>query len=146
MSRAKTRRPGTRSGRRAESVVQTAPFLRPRKESPTSHELPDDLPDAAEAALDDLFASARAADRIEAENLPADPPKRAMPPPAPGARPATRPPRDNRPARSPARVATSGPVDESLLLEEPVLPMIDALSFAVFEDSEHVALARGGIV
>ncbi|HEY1548850.1 MAG TPA: hypothetical protein VGG28_13565, partial [Kofleriaceae bacterium] len=47
MSRAKTRRPGTKSGRRAGSI---------------SEELPEDLADAAEAALDDLISNASAPD------------------------------------------------------------------------------------
>ena len=52
MSRAKTRRPGTRSGKqRAESIGPTDAFATKR-----ANEIPDDLADAAEAALDDLLS------------------------------------------------------------------------------------------
>src|SRR5580704_11443768 len=64
MSRAKTRRPGTRSGRRANSVAD---------------EIPDDLADAAEAALDDLITNA--GDMPYRDPAPAPAPKKAPPPP-----------------------------------------------------------------
>jgi hypothetical protein len=108
MSRAKTRRPGTRSDgkRRAESM---ADGFKPRRlQSPLA--LPDDLPDAAEAALDDLISSAESAlsDREEPEitrqedaddedvarAAPIELPRK-KPPPAPGAKlpaPGGRPP------------------------------------------------------
>lgn len=55
MSPSKTKRPGTRSGKpRADSVGPTDGFRTAKKRS--ADELPADLADAAEAALDDLLA------------------------------------------------------------------------------------------
>ena len=115
MSRAKTRRPGTKSGRRA----------------PT--DFPDDLPSAAIAALDDLLGGGppppfEAPPAIEAD-LP-EPPRRAPPPP-PGAKkpPRAAPPRPKAPE----------------VIEETVLPEVPALRFAVFEDAAHLTTAQHAI-
>jgi two-component system cell cycle response regulator len=71
MSRAKTRRPGTRSGRRASSVVD---------------EIPEDLADAAEAALDDLITNAGDMPYRDPAPAPAAPAPRKAPPPPPRAK------------------------------------------------------------
>ncbi len=143
MSRAKTRRPGTRSERqrRADSIGPTGAFTR-RKPAPT--ELPDDLPEAAEAALDDLLSAAEHTTSDREPEITSDihdvaRPRRALPPPAPGARP----PR----AKTPRPVASkAGTVDESQFVEENVLPALESLSFAIFEEAEHVASARAAVV
>lgn len=86
MSRAKTRRPGTKSGRRAGSI---------------SDELPEDLADAAEAALDDLISNASAPD------IPTQPEiKKRMPSEAPP-EVRTKPPRPP-PARAKSTVIELG--------------------------------------
>ena len=122
----------------------TGSYVRPRKLPPPSNarELPDDLPDAAEAALDDLLLSAEGSTpppEITIEQVDDVPHKRALPPPAPGAR------RARTPKPVAPRLASGGPIDDDQLVEENVLPEIQALSFAVFEDGEHVATARGAI-
>ncbi|HTR50473.1 MAG TPA: diguanylate cyclase [Kofleriaceae bacterium] len=125
MSRAKTRRPGTKSGRRA----------------PT--DFPDDLPSAAIAALDDLLTGGT--ERVEAPapaaiepDLPEPPPvARRAPPPPPAAK---------KSARAPARRPPSAPpAEEGLVVDETVLPEVPALRFAVFEDTAHVTTAQHAI-
>ncbi len=83
MSRAKTRRPGTRSGRRAESVSSVSSG---RTGEPADR-LPDDLADAAEAALDDLLATGLDRSASFALDVVAEGPGVPAEPPAPPARP-----------------------------------------------------------
>jgi DNA-binding NarL/FixJ family response regulator len=120
VSRAKQRRPGTRSGRRA----------------PT--DFPDDLPSAAIAALDDLLGGSH--DEPPDDDPPAEepdlpeppPPPRAAPPPPPGAK-------KRMQTRAPTRRPTTEPPEE---VEETVLPELPSLRFAVFEDGAHLAAAE----
>jgi DNA-binding NarL/FixJ family response regulator len=122
VSRAKQRRPGTRSGRRA----------------PT--DFPDDLPSAAIAALDDLLGGGRADDGDappdEEPDLP-EPPAiaRHAPPPPPGAKKRAQ-------TRIPTRRPTTNPPEA---VAETVLPELPALRFAVFEDGAHLAAAQAAI-
>src|SRR5690242_18171736 len=109
MSRARTRRPGTRSGRRAA----------------TEPELPDDLPSAAAAALDDLLTGS-----VPPESR------------APTRRPTTA-----------ATVAVRAPAgrgesygEELVVIEETELPEVATLRFAIFEDGAELASAQGAIV
>ncbi len=145
MSPAKTKRPGTRSGKvRADSVGPTDGFRVSRKRS--ASELPPDLADAAEAALDDLLAgpgdrsvslSIDISDISDISDLsdtsdPSEPAARAKPPgpPPPGKRP--------KPATEP--VPVSAAVEETSLVEVP------QLRFAIYEQQEHLRAARDAIV
>jgi hypothetical protein len=120
MSRAKTKRPGTRAGtqgggRRAESVA-AEPYDRVEVEvdpdperAPTRRaKLPSGLPSSDAAALDDMLNASE-------------------PAPAP-------------------RVATAATLDEDQLVEETVLPEIPTLRFAVLQDAAHLATAQSAIV
>ena len=114
MSRAKTRRPGTKSGRRASSVVE---------------EIPDDLVDAAEAALDDLITSS--GDRYtDPDDAPTQPPVPHKPPPPPPRAKTTvveLGEAQRKRARAPERVPTFGrnspfERDDGHAFGEPLLP------------------------
>ena len=142
MTRAKPRRAGTRSGRRAESLITDA---MPIKKA----ELPADLADAAEAALDDLLNPDRSAsfsldgdaDDFEAATAPSrdlsrDLPRARAKPPAP-------PPKAH--AKRPKTIAPP-PLEEPPILEEQVLPQIPQLRFAIYEQVEQLASAQGAIV
>ena len=162
MSRAKTRRPGTRSGKqRAESVGATDAFAIKK------NEIPDDLADAAEAALDDLL-SGGAPDRsgsfsIDLDDGGFDPTDQVAAPPAP---PPKRPqPPAPPPSKKPPRAATARPraktqpppksnngvevalsaIDDSVF-EETSLAEMPQLRFAVYEQGEHLASCMGAIV
>lgn len=118
MTRARTKQPGTKRG-----------------DTQVRRKLPDDLPSAAAAALDDLMnASGIGDDGGEDEELLTIPheavtvPKRT-PPPAPGAK----------------RPATSNSLSDSMLIEETVLPDIPVLQVAVHEDAAHLPSAQGAI-
>lgn len=107
MSRAKTKRPGTRSGKqRAESVGPTDAFAIKK-----TNAIPEDLADAAEAALDDLL-SGGAPDRsgsfsIDLDDTGFDPTDRIAAPPVP---PQKRPqPPAPPPSKKPPRAATARP-------------------------------------
>ena len=98
MSRAKTRRPGTKSGRRANSVADG---------------IPDDLVDAAEAALDDLITNAGelAPPFPDPDDVPTQPPTtRTLPPPPPRAKSTVVELGESqrKKARAPERVPTFG--------------------------------------
>jgi len=142
VTRAKPRRAGTRSGRRAESLITDA---MPIKKA----ELPADLADAAEAALDDLLNPDRSAsfsldgdaDDFEAATAPSrdlsrDLPRARAKPPAP-------PPKAH--AKRPKTIAPP-PLEEPPILEEQVLPQIPQLRFAIYEQVEQLASAQGAIV
>jgi hypothetical protein len=133
MTRGKTRRPGTKR--------------------PVTG-LPDDLPNAAVAALDDMLTGS--------QTLEAPPRKHpfdtdAMPTVAravgapdrsiasaggAGARKIPPPP----PPQKVKRVATAAPLDDEQLVEETVLPKIPTLRFAVYEDGAQLGSAQGAIV
>lgn len=138
MSRAKTRRPGTRSGRRAESLITDALPIK-------ASELPADLADAAEAALDDLLNPDRSSsfsidveDSFEASrDLPLPPPGK----PARARPPAPPPKHPNRPKTLPPPVA----LDDAIFDEQELAP-VDQLRFAVYEQEAHLASAQGAIV
>jgi hypothetical protein len=103
MSRAKTRRPGTKSGRRASSVIEG---------------IPEDLADAAEAALDDLITNAGDIPRFP-EDITTSAGGRKLPPPPPRAK-STR-------TRAPDRVPTFGrnsqfERDDGHVFGQPLLP------------------------
>ena len=137
MTRAKPRRPGTRSGKRAESLITDA--------MPIKSELPSDLADAAEAALDDLLNPDRSASfslegDVDEFEVPTDPSRdlsraRAKPP-AP-------PPKGH--AKRPKTIAPP-PLEEPAILEEQVLPQIPQLRFAIYEQADHLASAQAAIV
>ncbi len=172
MSRAKTRRPGTRSGRRASSVVD---------------EIPDDLADAAEAALDDLITNA--GDMPYREN--AAPKKPPPPPPRAKSTVLELGDAQRKRTRAPDREPTLGrnsqfERDDGHAFGQPLIPNVpsapaavdlaDSLSaleledattepaqvpepeaelesdeprvlrFAVFEEADHLAAARSAIV
>lgn len=118
MTRARTKRPGTRRG-----------------DTSVRRKLPDDLPSAAAAALDDLMNASGLGDDDDEDDelltipheLPTEPKRK--PPPAPGAR----------------RSATSNALSDSMLIEETVLPDIPVLQVAVHEDAAHLAAAQGAI-
>jgi two-component system, cell cycle response regulator len=162
MSRAKTRRPGTRSGKqRAESIGPTGAFA-----IKNANDLPDDLADAAEAALDDLLSGGSPersgsfsidlddggfdpTDQVAAPPTP--PPKRPQPP----APPPKKLPRaaTGRPLKSPPpprqqsngiEVALSA-IDDSVF-EETSLAEMPQLRFAVYEQGDHLASCMGAIV
>ncbi len=135
MTRAKTKRPGTRRG-----------------DTSVRKRLPDDLPSAAAAALDDLL-NASGLDEPEDEELltiPHDslgqqppghqPLARRKPPPAPGAK------RDSTPfATNAMREPTSAPLSESQLIEETTLPEVPVLQVAVHEEGSQLPSAQGAI-
>lgn len=119
-TRGRTKRPGTRRG-----------------DTNVPKRLPDDLPSAAAAALDDLMAAAGMEDdegefdellTIPQEVLEASKP-RLPPRPPPGAK----------------RVVTSAPLNDSQLIEETVLPDVPILQVAVHEESAQLAAAQGAI-
>ena len=116
MTRASTKRPGTRRG-----------------DTSVRRKLPDVLPAAAAAALDDLMNASGIGDDEDEELLTipqeglAEPTRK--PPPAPGAR---RPP-------------TSNSLSDSMLIEETVLPEIPVLQVAVYEEASHLPGAQGAI-
>jgi two-component system, cell cycle response regulator len=173
MSRAKSRRPGTRSGKqRAESVGPTDAFAIKK-----TNQIPEDLADAAEAALDDLL-SGGAPDRsgsfsIDLEDTGFDPTDRIVAPPEPPAPP---------PAKRPPRAATARPRSKtrppppksddggdaaldapalpggaappyggaewlaSPVFEETSLAELPQLRFAVYEQADHLASCVAAIV
>ncbi len=163
MSRAKSRRPGTRSGKpRAESVGPTDAFAIKH-----TNEIPEDLADAAEAALDDLL-SGRAPDRsgsfsIDLEDTGFDPTDRIVAPPIPPP-PRSQPPAPP-PAKKPPRAATARPrsktqppksdgntvdvalggIDDSVF-EETGLAELPQLRFAVYEQAGHLASCMAAVV
>jgi hypothetical protein len=121
MSRAKTRRPGT-------------------KRAVTG--FPDDLPSAAVAALDDLLTGSETVEaprrsRDRAFDTDASP---TVSRPAPAeAETVSR----KAPPPPPKRVAS---LHEEQLVDETVLPQVPTLRFAVFEDGAQLAAAQGAIV
>ena len=120
MSRAKTRRPGTRGGRR---------------------DVPDDLPSAAVAALDDLLTGGAPPIDIEesiaTHTEAAIEPRTAPPSPPPGAR---------KPSRAATRrPSTAAAAEDELVVEETLLPEVPTLRFAVFEEGAQLASAQGAI-
>jgi len=143
MSRAKTRRPGTKR--------------------PVTG-FPDDLPSAAVAALDDLLSGTETVEaprraRSRAFDTDASPTvARGQPAPdrsiasAGGAgsraapEPATAEVTRRAPPPPPKRIASAAPLDDEQLVEETVLPPLPTLRFAVFEDSAQLAAAQGAIV
>ena len=137
MTRAKTKRPGTKRG-----------------DTNVRKRLPEDLPSAAAAALDDLLNAAGLDDGEDEEllTIPQEqlgvhetttrkkppgahvvaritPVPRTTPPPAPGAK----------------RPATSAPLSDSQLIEETVLPEVPVLQVAVHEEASHLPSAQGAI-
>jgi len=116
MTRARTKGSGTRRG-----------------DTSVRRKLPDDLPSAAAAALDDLMNAAGMDGEDENDELLTIPQEsiteRKKPPPAPGAK----------------RPATSSSLSDSMLIEETVLPEIPVLQVAVYEDAHHLASAQGAI-
>ena len=112
-TRGKTKRPGTRRG-----------------DTSVRKRLPDDLPSAAAAALDDLLAGA-GMDDDEGEEL-LTIPQEAL---AGKLKTPPRPP--------PERVAS---LSDSQLIEETVLPDVPILQVAVHENQAQLAAAQGAIV
>jgi PleD family two-component response regulator len=111
-TRGKTKRPGSRRG-----------------DTNVRRKLPEDLPLAAVAALDDLLHAA-GLDEDDALTIPqAPPPRKAPPKPPPGGR----------------RATTSKPLDEGQLVEETVLPAVPVLQVAVHEEASELAAAQGTI-
>jgi len=112
---------------------------------PIKSELPSDLADAAEAALDDLLNPDRSASfslegDVDEFEVPTDPSRdlsraRAKPP-AP-------PPKGH--AKRPKTIAPP-PLEEPAILEEQVLPQIPQLRFAIYEQADHLASAQAAIV
>jgi len=166
MSRAKTKRPGTRSGRRAESVGITDTF------AIKGNQIPDDLADAAEAALDDLLSGGSpdqsASFSIDLEDNPLDattdvvaepPPARpaeAKSVPAPRRQPPAPPPKKPRAATQRPRSKTKPPpqndvevgldaIDDSVF-EEQKLVELPQLRFAVYEQGDQLASCMAAIV
>ena len=145
MSRAKTRRPGTRagthSGRRAETPdpFERAGIRRP----PASEDFPDDLPSAAMAALDDLLGGGGPADDAAATAprpaVEAAPVARSAPPPPPGRR-------QVRARTAPPRAPSVAPADDAQVVEETELPAVPTLRFAIYEDAGHLSAAQAAIV
>ena len=144
MSRAKPRRAGTRSGRRAESLITDAVPIK-------QQELPADLADAAEAALDDLLNPDRSASfSIDVDDVGGDfevptDPSRDLPITAPRAKakPPSPPPKGH--AKRPKTILPPPPIEDAIL-EEQVLPQIPQLRFAIYEQAEQLASAQGAIV
>jgi hypothetical protein len=114
--------------------------------------LPEDLPNAAVAALDDMLTGSETVEapprgrprnvfdtdaaKTVARKAPSAPP---LPPPS-------RTPPPPVPATKLKRMASAAPLDDSQLVEETVLPKIATLRFAVYEDGAHLASAQGAIV
>ncbi|HEY6039871.1 MAG TPA: diguanylate cyclase [Kofleriaceae bacterium] len=103
-------------------------------------ELPVDLADAAEAALDDLLNPDRSASfsldgDVDDFEVATDPRPRAKPP-AP-------PPKGH--AKRPKTIAPP-PLEEPAIPEEQVLPQIPQLRFAIYEQADQLASAQGAIV
>ncbi|MEO8842852.1 MAG: diguanylate cyclase [Kofleriaceae bacterium] len=149
MSRAKTKRPGTRSGKqRAESIGSTDAFKK-------ANLIPDDLADAAEAALDDLLAGGSpdrsASFSIDLEDTAYDPTDQLAAPPAPKRPTPPAPP----PSKKPPRAATARPraktqppssnAVEDGVFEETGLAELPQLRFAVYEQGDHLASCMGAI-
>jgi two-component system cell cycle response regulator len=158
VSPSKTKRPGTRSGKpRADSVGPTDGFRIAKKRGVT--DLPADLADAAEAALDDLLAgpgersvglsidvsvaefsgtteaTARTAMTPgQAAALHAAKSDRAKPPGPPPV------PRVPRPGGQAAVPQHAQPSEEADLVEVP------RLRFAIYEHQEHLRAARDAII
>lgn len=141
MTRAKPRRPGTRSGKRAESLITDA--------MPIKSELPSDLADAAEAALDDLLNPDRSASfslegDVDEFEVPTDPSRDLARDSARArAKPPAPPPKGH--AKRPKTIAPP-PLEEPAILEEQVLPQIPQLRFAIYEQADHLASVQGAIV
>ncbi|HET9989901.1 MAG TPA: diguanylate cyclase [Kofleriaceae bacterium] len=139
MSRAKPRRAGTRSGKRAESLITDAmPIKKP--------ELPPDLADAAEAALDDLLNPDRSASfaiDVEGDFEVATDPARDVPASA-KAKPPAPPPKSH--ARRPKTLPPPPPPADDAILEVQQLPVIPHLRFAIYEQADQLASAQGAIV
>jgi two-component system, cell cycle response regulator len=112
-TRGKTKRPGTRRG-----------------DTSVRKRLPDDLPSAAAAALDDLLAGA-GMDDDEGEEL------LTIPQEALGGK-------LKAPPRPPTERAAS--LSDSQLIEETVLPAVPILQVAVHENQAQLAAAQGAIV
>jgi AmiR/NasT family two-component response regulator len=115
-TRGRSKRPGTRRG---DTQVKRT-------------KLPDDLPSAAAAALDDLFAQSGIGDGDDDEELLTIPQEQI------GKKPPKPPPGAKRPE-------TSAQLSDSMLIEETVLPEIPVLQVAVHEESTHLAAAQGAI-
>jgi hypothetical protein len=142
MSRAKTKRPGTRSGKRAESVGITDTF------AIKGNEIPDDLAAAAEAALDDLLSGGSpdrsASISIDVDDSPLDTTTDLLVEPPP-ARPKRQPP---PPPKKQPRTKTQPPppqIDDRGF-EEPTLGELPQLRFAVYEQGDQLASCMGAIV
>jgi hypothetical protein len=119
MSRARTRRPGSRGNRRAPSLA----------------DVPDDLPSAALAALDELLTGS--AGRVDDAKggpaaVPSGPAQRRTPPPPPGVR---------KPSRRPATPA----VEDERVIREVAEVAVPMLRCAVLEEDSYLAPAQGGI-
>ena len=114
-------------------------------------ELPADLADAAEAALDDLLNPDRSQSYVidvedsfevateRSRDLPLPPPGKAVrakpPAPPPGKHP-------NRPKTLPPPAA----VEDAIVFDEEELAQVEQLRFAVYEQEVHLASAQGAIV
>lgn len=138
------KRAATRSGgKRAESIGPTGSF---KKSSPT--DLPEDLADAAEAALDDLLGGGTmdrsASIPIDLDDVAFDTAANPVvePPPPPVAAPPKKlpPPPSKKPA---ARAKTLPPTAEADAQPGPQIP---ELHVAVYEQPEHLASAQGAVV
>lgn len=138
MSRAKTKRPGVRN-------TGASPTVR----RPTG--IPDDLPNAAVAALDDLLTGGhevvqapspkRRGNPFDTDVAPTVSRAHALPP-TDSKVPALPPP----PKAGKKREPTAAPLDDSQLLEVTELPKVPALRFAVWEDAANLSAAQGAIV
>jgi hypothetical protein len=97
--------------------------------------LPDDLPSAAAAALDDLFAASGMADDEPEDELLTIPQEAIE----------GRPKKPPRPPPGAKRIETSPAFSDSQLIEETVLPDVPILQVAVHEESSQLAAAQGAI-
>lgn len=149
MSRAKTKRPGTRSGgKRADSLITDALPIH-------SPELPPDLADAAEAALDDLLNPDRSSsisidvDGVADESFEAQQTERGRPvPQPPPGKPPIRAKPPAPPPKHPSRPKTLPPpiaVDDVVFDEEDLAP-IAQLRFAIYEQPDQLAATQSAIV
>ncbi|HEY0251276.1 MAG TPA: diguanylate cyclase [Kofleriaceae bacterium] len=115
-------------------------------------DLPDDLADAAEAALDDLLSGGSAMDRsasipIDIDDVAFDTSANPIvepPPPAPVAKRVPVPPSSKKPT---SRAKTLPPPAESeiFVVDETELPQIPELHVAVYEHPDHLASAQAAI-
>ena len=163
MSPSKPKRPGTRSGKpRADSVGPTDGFRTAKKRS--ASELPADLAEAAEAALDDLLAGP--GDRsvslsidigeVEFSGTTEATAEAVIQPAQAAALEAAKPARAKPPGPPPgkafrAKTQLPGPppavaISVSDELEETNLVEVPQLRFAIYEQAEHLRAARDAIV